>query len=871
MTSILNLSAILELVDRASAPMRSISTQADRLSRAFSQTQSQIRQLSSSQQLINSFRAREQALRQTQNEFARASQRLSQFRQQMQNTSTPTQTLTNNLRRAERETERLRTRLQSQSETLRQTGERMNRLGINTRDLASEEARLGRQMEQTNRTLAERRARMQRVAHIQERLGRHRQIGGDVQMAATKAALAAGAAVTVPVKAAIDFETSMADVKKVVDFGDDPTVAAAGLAKMSNEILKLSTTYPMAAKDIASIVAAGGQSGIANNELTAFASDAIKMGVAFDITADQAGQAMAEMRTAFRMNQEEVMTLANQINHLGNNTPAAATGIMEIVQRIGPLGEVGGFASGSIAALGATMRGMGIAEEIAATGIKNLMLSLVAGEGATKKQMVAFKELGLNHEKVAKDMQADAEGTVLKVLEAVSKLDKHKQAAMLQTLFGKESLGAIAPLLTNMEALRNNLAMVADKTKFAGSVDAEYAARAATTANTLQLLKNAGEALAIVMGNALLPTINTVATKIADFASRLQEWAAANPKTAETIMKVVAVFAILSAVVAVVATAFLMIIGPIALLQTSLVTLSGGSLIMNIVSGFGKIAGAVRALGLVLMTNPILAIIAVIAAAAFYVWSHWDTLGPKFAALWSSITAGARQLWSSLTATWESIKASITAKAQAIWASLGQLFWAGVNTLKNIILTFTPLGLFIRIFAPVFSYLGSLRSQFSVSGGQMMEGLKAGIMKRANAVIEGITSIGAKIKSAFTSVMSIHSPSRVFAGYGDNIMQGLNNGLVANQSPIAAVTALAHDMQNAFDPHLGGVVVGTPKPMIATGQTAGATPTAQHITINVYGAQGQSEETIARLVAQKLGEANSTKNNALFDYAEEWG
>ena len=51
-----------------------------------------------------------------------------------------------------------------------------------------------------------------------------------------------------------------------------------------------------------------------------FAESAAKMGVAFDITAEQAGQMMAQWRTAFRMSQKEVNELADQINYLGNTT-----------------------------------------------------------------------------------------------------------------------------------------------------------------------------------------------------------------------------------------------------------------------------------------------------------------------------------------------------------------------------------------------------------------------------------------------------------------------------------------------------------------------------------------------------------------------
>ena len=41
-----------------------------------------------------------------------------------------------------------------------------------------------------------------------------------------------------------------------------------------------------------------------------------------------------------------------------------------------------------------------------------------------------------------------------------------------------------------------------------------------------------------------------------------------------------------------------------------------------------------------MMANPILAVIALIAGAAIWIWSNWDWLGPKFAALWNSFKAG---------------------------------------------------------------------------------------------------------------------------------------------------------------------------------------------------------------------------------------
>ncbi|EBY5823574.1 phage tail tape measure protein, partial [Salmonella enterica subsp. enterica serovar Typhimurium] len=162
-------------------------------------------------------------------------------------------------------------------------------------------------------------------------------------------AAAAGTAVlgalALPVNAAIGFESKMADIRKVVDGLDDKKA----FAQMSDDILTLSTQLPMAAEGIAEIVAAGGQAGIARGDLMQFANDAVKMGVAFDTTAEESGQMMAQWRTAFRLTQEDVVVLADKINYLGNTGPANAKKISDIVTRIGPLGGVAGVASGEIA------------------------------------------------------------------------------------------------------------------------------------------------------------------------------------------------------------------------------------------------------------------------------------------------------------------------------------------------------------------------------------------------------------------------------------------------------------------------------------------------------------------------------------------
>jgi len=411
---------------------------------------------------------------------------------------------------------------------LGQSIQTFGRMGRSVDGLRSQYSQLERAADRLRRA----QSRLQNVnAAIDRNMARRSNLRGQLFDA-----VALGAAIVAPIKMAVDFESAMADVRKVVDF-DTPQQ----FKEMTRDVIGLSRVLPMAAADIASIVTAGGQSGIARNELTAFAQSAIKVGVAFQMTAEDAGQMAAELRAAFRMSQGEVDTLFDKVNLLANTTAASEARIASVLRRVGPLGEVAGVASGEIAALGATLIGIGVSEEVAATGLQNFMLALAAGESATKRQRTALKALGLDAGKVAAGMQTNAQDTILSVLGAARALPKENQASVLQALFGRESLKAIAPMLTVYDQLVENLDKVNDAKRYSGAVDAEYAARAATSANNLQLFRNRIAAVGITIGNALLPPMNAVFGVLGPVVTKFGEWAEANPRLTAAIVGTVAV------------------------------------------------------------------------------------------------------------------------------------------------------------------------------------------------------------------------------------------------------------------------------------------------------------------------------------------
>ncbi len=442
---------------------------------------------------------------------------------------------------------------------------------------------------------------------------------------------AATYAMAEPIRDAMKFESAMSDVKKVVDMTGEE------FKGMSNDILDMTTKIPMTAEEISKIVAAGGQAGIDKSELLGFAESAAKMGVAFDITAEEAGDMMATWRTAFKMGQSDVVDLSDKINYLGNTTSASAAKISDVVTKIGPLGEVGGVASGEIAALGASMISTGVQSDVAATGIKNFILGMTAGEGATSAQSEAFAKLGLDATDMSKRMQTDAKGAIVDVLTAIKGLDKAQQATVLKDLFGKESIGAIAPLLSNLDALKGNFEKVGNSANYAGSMEAEYAARAETAENGMKLMKNAANKLSIVLGAALLPAIGKTAEVLTGVVKWLADFVAEYPAIGGAIYGIALGFTAIMTAVSIARVA--MFAGQQAVTAFRIAqslfnaTMIAGRAVM------GTMTLAQWALNAAMTANPIGLVIAGIAALiaiGVVLYNYWDEISAFFASMWES-------------------------------------------------------------------------------------------------------------------------------------------------------------------------------------------------------------------------------------------
>jgi len=216
-------------------------------------------------------------------------------------------------------------------------------------------------------------------------------INSSTWQGAAVAAAAISAGIGLAVKSAISFESSMADVRKVVDGLESP----AALAQMREEIMGLSEVIPIAASGFADIYAAAGEAGIAKEEIKAFAVDVAQMAVAFGMTAEEAGTSLAKIRTALGLTQPELRLLGDAMNHLSNNLAATAPQLVDFTKRTGSMGVQAGFTATQTTAIGAAMIAAGAETEVAATSFNNMVRALTRGESMTTRQGDALFKLGL--------------------------------------------------------------------------------------------------------------------------------------------------------------------------------------------------------------------------------------------------------------------------------------------------------------------------------------------------------------------------------------------------------------------------------------------------------------------------------------------
>ncbi|MDR2905268.1 MAG: phage tail tape measure protein [Helicobacteraceae bacterium] len=345
--------------------------------------------------------------------------------------------------------------------------------------------------------------------------------------------IALGASVAIPIKAAIDFESSMADVKKVVDFTDE------GLKEFEDGLISMSRSIPLSMNELARIAASGGQMGIAQDRILQFTEISAKMATAFDMSAAEAGDAIGKLMNVYSLGLDETERLGDTINYLSNSMATTPAAITEVMARIGGSARIFGLTTDQSAALAASFTALGKSPQIAATSINTLLNRLNTGPDNGKAFCDALTAIGMNAKDLKEKINVDAQGALSEFLSALQQIDKADQMSLLKDLFGTGGADDMAVLIGGIDQYSAALKSATDIGKD-GSMNDEFAKRSATTENSLKLLSNAFTELSVSLGLTMLPTVRDFASGISKAAQFVAELGRSFPTLTGFLYKVIA-------------------------------------------------------------------------------------------------------------------------------------------------------------------------------------------------------------------------------------------------------------------------------------------------------------------------------------------
>lgn len=893
----LQLSAVLELIDKVSPTLAKIALPLAKTQKAFDDAKKSLKEFETQSKMLETFKSRTESLATTSQKLATAQDKLKELGKAMAATENPSRRMTQQFAAAQKNVAQLQDKLADQTHDLDKLSDELRQAGINTDNFADEQARLANEIKKATTHVDKQAAALEKQQKIQADLQRSTELWEKTRN--VSAAVGAGSSLALGAMVKEYAAAEDAATRLQVSMMDSTGKVAPEFEKINKLASRLGNQLPGSVAEFNTMMATLVQQGIKAEDILG--------GV---------GEASANLAVVMKMPFNEAAEFAAKMQDATKTTAGDMLKLMDVIQKSYYLGVdstnmLSGFSKIADGMKTIKMEGLAGAEAVAPLLVMADQAAM-SGESAGNAYSKIFKAM-MDTKKISKALQGtgiemnftDGMGEFAGFDKMFSELEKLKglsteaRLPILADMFGNDSetIQALNLLIDKgQQGYNDTLA----KMKAQADLQQRVNAQLGTLTNLWDAAKGSFTGILVSFGEALAPDIKNLIGFINDITTRIGAWAEANPALAQTLMRIFALIAACAVALSGLASVMLMVVGPLSLLRASLGLLGGGGMItavVGVLTRFGgllmslatssipiilgvlsKLGGAfmfllnvVRTVGLAMMANPILAVIGLIAMGAVYIWQNWGTLGPKFAALWATISAGASALWARLVAIWNNIKAGVIAAANQLWSALGIRFSSGIAALIAIIAAFSPVGLFMRAFAAVFSFFAGLGAKFRSYGANMIEGLKQGIMGKLNSVLASIRNVASQIKSAFTSAkaMDIHSPSRVFMGYGDNIMQGLNNGLLANTAPIGAMLATSQLLKNALDTSqiaFDGSRATTLKTTPNTAQGGNPSP----IVINIYAQKGQSEEDIARLVADKLGQTQA-QSTGLYDYASEWG
>lgn len=586
----------------------------------------------------------------------------------------------------------------------------------------------------------------QQVAVVGEKM---QDVGNKIESAGKKISVASvgtSAALVGASKTAIDFESAFAGVTKTVDGTEEQ------LEEIKQGILDLSEVTASSSTEIAAVAEAAGQLGVKTENILAFTETMVRLGDSTNLSADEAATAIAQLYNVMGADINTVDQFGAALVELGNNAATTESDILNMASRIASSGHQVGLTEQEVLALATTLSSVGLEAEGGGSAISAVITQIDKDVALNTDTLSTWAEMSGMSVKSFKNLwETDAMSAIQKVVSGMGDaaaggqnlnviLDELGVTSLRQTDTMKR-LSSASELMSSMVDLSNNA------WEENAALTNESAKRYETTAAKITQMKNTITELCVKLGDILLPIIQSVINAISRFANWLTNL---NPAVQKVI---VAVLAIVSA------------LGPFMIILAKLITSFGTimTIVPKIVTVIKTVKTAFAAFNATLLANPIVLIVAAIAA-----------LVAGFVLLWNKCE-GFRNFWINL---WENVK---NVCKKVIDGIVG--FFTGIiNFIKN---NWQSLLLFlVNPFAGAFKLLYDNCEGFRNFVDSIIQKIKnifASIVSFINTnVIQPIKNFFAPIVGWFTELfMSIYNSLASIINVIWGIIQGLWQMIVA--------------------------------------------------------------------------------------------
>jgi TP901 family phage tail tape measure protein len=346
------------------------------------------------------------------------------------------------------------------------------------------------------------------------------------------------ASVGMVTKAAVDYESAFAGVKKTVD-----ETATVSYKNLSDGIRQMAKELPASAVEIANVAEVAGQLGIKAEDILTFSRTMIDMGESTNLSAEEAATAIAKIANILGLTSDEYGRFGASVVDLGNNFATTERDIVEMTNRLAAGGKLAGLTAPDILGLATAMSSVGIEAEAGGTAMTQTLTAIgnavsLTGKGAADDLNLIAKTAGMTSEEF---QQAWKEKPVVALQSFIKGLkDAQEKGVNMNAILAQLGMTGIrqSNMLKSLALASDKMGDAVDRSNKAWKENTaltnEANKRYETTESQLKMFKNQVTDLAIEFGGPLLkalrdvlkagkPWIDTLSTMAKHFSSMSEE------------------------------------------------------------------------------------------------------------------------------------------------------------------------------------------------------------------------------------------------------------------------------------------------------------------------------------------------------------